>query len=343
VTVLPPQTQAVNGSDVPLLSVADLRTWFITPRGTIRAVDGVELELAKGQTLGIVGESGSGKTVLSRSIMGLLPRRGIVRSGSVRFEGRDLMALSERELREVWGTGMSMVFQDPMTSLNPVLRIGHQLTEGLRVRLGMTKADANAEAVRLLRTVGIPEPEQRLRQYPHNLSGGMRQRVVIAIALACNPKLLLADEPTTALDVTIQSQILDLLGDKQQERRMAMILVTHDLGIVAGRTDLTAVMYAGRVVEIAPTATLFRHTRMPYTEALMKSIPKLDAPAHTRLNAIGGRPPALLDPAAACPFAPRCPYARPRCSAEAPPLVPATEPKHLYACWYPLPDESEAV
>ena len=319
-----------------LLRVEDLVTWFVTPRGTVRAVDGVSLEVHRGQTIGVVGESGSGKTVLSRSVMGLLPRTGVVRSGRVLFEGRDLTALAERELRQVWGTGISMVFQDPMTALSPVLRLGRQLTEGLRIRLGMDKRAAIAEAIELLRGVGIPEPERRLRQYPHELSGGMRQRAMIAVALACGPRLLLADEPTSTLDVTLQAQILDLLARQQERRHMGMILVTHDLGLVAGRTDVTAVMYAGRIVEMAPTRSLFLRTRMPYTEALIQSIPKLANPAHTRLAAIGGRPPTLIDPPPGCAFAPRCRYASARCRAEAPPLT-AAGGGHVYACWNPLP------
>ncbi len=323
-------------SDRPLLRVTDLMTHFRTDRGLVRAVDGVSLDLEQGRTLGIVGESGSGKTILSRSIMGLLPTANVVRSGHVLFEGRDLVGLDQKELRRVWGVDMSMVFQDPMTSLNPVLRIGKQVTEGLRRRQGMGKHDADARAVELLRSVGIPEPERRLREYPQALSGGMRQRVMAAMALACGPKLLLADEPTTALDVTIQAQILDLLQDQQRERFMAMILVTHDLGVVAGRTDEIAVMYAGKIVEQAPTAELFDNVKMPYTEALIRSIPLVANPSHTRLRVIGGRPPDLLHPPRGCRFAPRCPYAQPRCVEEEPPLTASADGRHRYACWYPV-------
>jgi oligopeptide/dipeptide ABC transporter ATP-binding protein len=319
-----------------LLEVDDLRTAFVTPRGLAKAVDGVSLSLERGKTLGIVGESGSGKSVLSRSIMGLLPRRNVQRSGTVRFEGEDITALPEEALRSRWGTDMAMVFQDPMTSLNPVVKIGRQLTEGLKVHYGMPKDESAAIALELLRSVGIPEPEKRLNQYPFELSGGMRQRVMIAIALVCGPKLLFADEPTTALDVTVQAQILNLLADQQRERHMAMILVTHDLGVVAGRTDDIAVMYAGRVVEQAPTRTLFDEMRMPYTEALLKSIPKLEQASHTRLQIIGGRPPDLVAPPPGCPFAPRCPYAQPKCSEEEPPLIEAETPGHLYRCWFPV-------
>jgi len=322
--------------DGPLLRVEDLRTYFRTPRGVVRAVDGVSFTLERGKTLGIVGESGSGKSVLSRSIMGLLPKRNLVRTGKVFFESRDISGASTKEMRHVWGAEMAMVFQDPMTSLNPVVRIGRQLTEGLRLHLGMNRETAAATAERLLSEVGIPEPRRRLEEYPHQLSGGMRQRVTIAIALACGPALLFADEPTTALDVTVQAQILDLLAAEQRDRNMSMILVTHDLGVVAGRTNDIVVMYAGKVVEKAPTRRLFANMKMPYTEALVKSIPKLEEPSHTRLEAIGGRPPDLIAPPPGCRFAPRCPYARERCHAEEPPLVEAESPDHLYACWYPV-------
>jgi oligopeptide/dipeptide ABC transporter ATP-binding protein len=317
------------------LDVIGLSTSFPTERGLVRAVDGVSLGIERGQTLGIVGESGSGKTVLSRSIMGLLPASAR-REGQVLFEGQDLAALSARDLRDIWGAEIAMVFQDPMTSLNPVVRIGRQITESLRHHLRLDKETAKEDAVALLKSVGIPEPRRRFDEYPHQLSGGMRQRVTIAIALACGPKLLLADEPTTALDVTVQAQILDLLEAKRRERHMAMILVTHDLGVVAGRTDEILVMYAGRVVERAPTYTLFTDMKMPYTESLMASIPRIEQPSHTRLRAIGGRPPDLAAPPVGCRFAPRCPYVRPKCTVEEPPLLPAPTPGHVYRCWYPV-------
>jgi peptide/nickel transport system ATP-binding protein len=233
-----------------------------------------------------------------------------------------------------------MVFQDPMTSLNPVMKIGRQLTEGLRYHLDIPKDEAAQQALQLLDSVGIPDAKRRLEQYPHELSGGMRQRVTIAIALACGPKLLIADEPTTALDVTVQAQILNLLAAQQRERHMAMVLVTHDLGVVAGRTDEIAVMYAGQIVEKAPTRTLFTHVRMPYTEALLKSIPKLEQPSHTRLQIIGGRPPDLISPPRGCRFAPRCPYAQPKCHAEQPPLIEAETPGHVFRCWFPVGTEA---
>ena len=327
-----------SSTSKPLLEVDDLVTHFRTERGNVRAVDGVSFELAQGETLGIVGESGSGKTVLSRSVMGLLPPRNVIRKGRVFFEGREISALSADEMREVWGAEIGMVFQDPMTSLNPVMKIGTQVTEGLRAHLGMDKDRARETAVALLKSVAIPEPERRLKQYPFELSGGMRQRVSIAIAIACGPKLLMADEPTTALDVTVQAQILNVLQDKQRERNMAMILVTHDLGVVAGRTDHIAVMYAGRIVEKAPTRTLFKEMRMPYTEALIKSIPKMDHSSHTRLLAITGRPPDLINPPKGCNFAPRCPYAQDQCMEEEPPLLSdsTVSSGHEFACWFPV-------
>ena len=319
----------------PLLQVADVRTQFKSPRGMVRAVDGVSFELERGKTLGIVGESGSGKSVLSRSIMGLLPNNA-ERTGSIHFEGRDLTALSDAQLRELWGNDIAMIFQDPMTALNPVMKIGKQITESLRFHLDMSKQDAKETAVALLRAVKIPEADKRFNAYPHEMSGGMRQRVVIAVALACGPKLLFADEPTTALDVTVQAQILDLLAEQQRERYMAMVLVTHDLGVVAGRADEIAVMYAGKIVEKAPTSVLFREMRMPYTEALLSAIPKLEDPSHTRLLAIGGRPPDLVNPPKGCSFSPRCPYARERCHEEEPVLTESGTPGHLFACFYPV-------
>lgn len=327
-----------------LLEITDITTSFKTPRGLATAVNNVSFALDRGKTLGIVGESGSGKSVLSRSIMGLLPKQNVVRSGSVRFEGRELLGLSNSAMRDFWGTEMAMVFQDPMTSLNPVLKIGRQITESLVYHLDMDNKQADEVALALLKSVGIPETERRFEEYPHQMSGGMRQRIVIAIALACGPKLLFADEPTTALDVTVQAQILNLLQQQQRERDMAMILVTHDLGVVAGRADEIAVMYAGQIVEQAPTRTLFAQMRMPYTEGLLKSIPKLEQPSHSRLQIIGGRPPDLVTPPPGCKFAPRCPYAQDRCHVEEPPLVEAETPGHYFKCWYPVgtPEGTEA-
>jgi peptide/nickel transport system ATP-binding protein len=273
--------------------------------------------------------------VLSRSIMGLLPSTAVL-SGSVKFAGQEVLGLDAKQLRHLWGREMSMVFQNPMVSLNPVMKVGRQIIEPLQIHLGMGRTDARATAIQLLRDVRIPEPERRLDQYPHELSGGMRQRVMIAIALACGPTLLFADEPTTALDVTVQAQILELIGEQRRDRNMSVILVTHDLGVVAGHTDEVAVMYGGRLVEKAPTKTLFADMKMPYTKSLMRSIPKIEDPSHSRLFAIPGRPPDLVHPPRGCRFAPRCAYARQTCTQEEPPLTPATSPGHVYACWYPV-------
>lgn len=320
-----------------LLEVSNIETHFGSPRGVVQAVSDVSFTLDRGKTLGLVGESGSGKSVLSRSVMGLLPSSVTHRGGVVSFEGTEIQDYSETQRRELWGKEMSMVFQDPMTALNPVMRIGKQITESLRFHLDMGKQEAKDWAISLLDAVRIPEPAKRFNVYPHELSGGMRQRVVIAIALACGPKLLFADEPTTALDVTVQAQILDLLQEQQRERYMSMILVTHDLGVVAARADEIAVMYAGRIVEKAPTRSLFSNVRMPYTEALLAAIPKLSDPSHTRLTAIEGRPPDLVNPPVGCPFAPRCPYAQEQCFNERPALIPdPNDPTHLYACFYPV-------
>ena len=319
----------------PLLSIEGVSVTLPTPRGLLRAVDGVDLALAPGRTLGIVGESGCGKTMLSRAVLQLLPKRATLK-GRVMFNGRDLFTLPPEELRKLRGPELAVVFQDPMTSLNPVLTIGTQLIETLQAHLGMDTVSATRRATELLAEVGIPAPGQRLRQYPHQLSGGMRQRVAIAIALSCEPKLLIADEPTTALDVTVQAQILDLLAREQRQRHMALILITHDLGVVAGRTDEVAVMYAGRIVERAPTTRLFAHMRMPYTEALLAAIPKLDSPPHTALPAIAGRPPDPTRPMPGCSFAPRCRYADELCTGTKPPLEDPEGAGALYACWHPL-------
>ena len=323
-------------TDGTLLQVTDLQTHFRTERGTVRAVDGVTFSLDRGKALGIVGESGSGKTVLSRTIMGLLPSTAVL-GGSVRFAGQEILGLDAKQMRHLWGREMSMVFQNPMVSLNPLMKIGKQIAEPLGIHLGMDKENARETTIALLRDVRIPEPERRLDQFPHELSGGMRQRVMIAIALACGPTLLFADEPTTALDVTVQSQILELIGEQRRDRNMSVILVTHDLGVVAGHTDEIAVMYGGRLVEKAPTKQLFANMKMPYTMSLMRSIPKIEDPSHTRLVTIPGRPPDLVNPPKGCGFAPRCAYARAKCLEEKPPLVPTRESdEHVYACWYPV-------
>jgi len=333
VTTLQTSTRTAQGT---LVEVKDLKTHFTTPRGVVRAVDGVSFSIERGKSLGIVGESGSGKTVLSRSIMGLLPKHGTIREGSVLFQGQDIIHRTPKEMRGIWGSEMAMIFQDPMTSLNPLMKIGRQITEPLREHLGMSARDARTTAERLLKDVRIPEAARRLEQYPHELSGGMRQRVMIAIALACGPTMLFADEPTTALDVTVQAQILELINEQRRDRNMSLILVTHDLGVVAGNTDEIAVMYGGKLVEKAPTKTLFAHMKMPYTEALLQSIPRLDQPSHSRLMTIPGRPPDLVNPPKGCRFAPRCAYARERCLEEEPSLTKGQQPGHIYACFYPV-------
>jgi peptide/nickel transport system ATP-binding protein len=323
-------------TEATLLSVEGVSVDLPTPRGNLRAVDGVDLKVAAGQTLGVVGESGCGKTMLSRAVLQLLPKKAKL-SGRVMFDGQDLVTLDPERLRKLRGRSLAVVFQDPMTSLNPVLTIGTQLVETLQEHLELDSTAANRRSAELLAAVGIPAPEQRLMQYPHQLSGGMRQRVAIAIALSCEPKLLIADEPTTALDVTIQAQILDLLAREQRRRHMAMILITHDLGVVAGRADEVAVMYAGRVVERAPTPALFKKMHMPYTEALLAAIPKIDAAPHTKLPAISGRPPDPTRPIAGCSFSPRCRYAAGLCHSEKPSLTVAESVDHQFACFHPIP------
>jgi peptide/nickel transport system ATP-binding protein len=330
-------------SEEKLLVVKDLTTTFATGGGDLTAVNHVSFDLARNETLGIVGESGSGKTVLSRTIMGLQPRVNTTVTGSSIIDGFEVVGASENDKRTIWGTEVAMVFQDPMTSLNPVMRIGKQIDEALRVRLGMNRQDAKARAIELLELVGIPSPVQRYNAYPGQLSGGMRQRVVIAIALACSPKLLMADEPTTGLDVTIQAQILNLLDELKERMKMSVILVTHDLGVVATRTSRIAVMYAGRIVETGTTRDVFYHHRMPYTRALLESSPKVANKSHTRLITIPGRPPNLLNLSDGCSFAPRCKYATDQCHLVRPELQPSVEPGHSFACWNPLPINAEAT
>lgn len=322
-----------------LLVVENLATTFATNAGPVPAVGGVSFDLGENETLGIVGESGSGKTVLSRTIMGLQPRTNVTVTGSALVNGFEVVGASEKAKRQIWGTEVAMVFQDPMTSLNPVMRIGKQIDEALRVRLGMNRSEAKTRAIELLELVGIPSPAERYLAYPGQLSGGMRQRVVIATALACTPKLLLADEPTTGLDVTIQAQILNLLDELKDRFKMSVILVTHDLGVVATRTSRIIVMYAGRIVEIGTTREVFQHHRMPYTRALLESSPKVSNRSHTRLTTIPGRPPNLANLTKGCSFAPRCGYATDRCHEERPELRAAVEPGHFFACWNPLDNE----
>jgi oligopeptide/dipeptide ABC transporter ATP-binding protein len=324
---------APGSAALPLLEIADLTVRFPTARGEVRAVDGVSIVLEPGETLGIVGESGSGKSVLVRAALGLLNETAIVR-GRSRFAGRDLVASTPKQLRSVWGRQVAMIFQNPMTSLNPVRRIGDQLTAPLHAHLGLSKKQARARAIELLDQVRIPGAAEQMDRYPHELSGGMRQRVMIAGALACRPKLLIADEPTTALDVTVQRQILDLMDVLQRELGTTMVLITHDLAVVAGRTDRIAVMYAGRVVEQATTRDLFDDPHHPYTAALLASVPQIERPSHERLQAIPGRPPDLVAPMAGCAFAPRCTFAQDRCRKDAPALE--TSAGHAVRCWFPL-------
>ena len=323
---------------VPLLSVSDLRVSFSRRgRRPLQAVDGVSFDVEPGQTIGLVGESGCGKSVTSLAILGLLPRRGVRVSGSVRFGGRELLKLSDAELREIRGRDVAMIFQDPMTSLNPVLTIGRQVTEVLERHFGKKRAEAEREAVSLLDAVGIPAAPRRVRDYPHQLSGGMRQRAMIAMALACQPKLLIADEPTTALDVTIQAQILDLLATVIAERDTALLLITHDLGVVAGTCETIHVMYAGRFVESADRLDLFGRPRHPYTAGLLASVPRLDQPRGTPLQPIRGSARDTIPWSGGCAFAPRCGNRVARCTAETPELAqdgPAAE--HLLRCFNPV-------
>ncbi|MET7335393.1 ABC transporter ATP-binding protein [Nonomuraea sp. NPDC005650] len=320
-------------TDDPLLQVRDLHAHIGSPRGVVRAVDGVSFEVRKGQALGVVGESGSGKSVMARSIMGLMPARS-AHSGEVCFQGRDLLALNHKQSQEVWGKQIAMVFQDPGRSLNPVVRVERQLTEGMRRHLGVSRIEARDRALGLLKEVGVPDPERRLRSYPHELSGGMRQRVMIAIALACEPDLLIADEPTTALDVTIQRQVLDLLRKVQLERDMALMLISHDLAVVAGRTDRVAVMYAGKMAEIGATRQVFEAPRHRYTHALLGATPTIDHERHTPLRLIPGSLPAPTDPPAGCRFAARCDYAEAACT-DPGPAMKAVGQDHQVACVNP--------
>jgi len=316
-----------------LLEVQDLRTQFHTREGIVYAVNGIRYKLDEGETLGIVGESGCGKSVSVLSLMRLIPQPpGRIVGGQALFQGRDLLKMSADEIRHVRGAQIGMVFQDPMTSLNPVLTIGRQLTEGLEVHMNMNKQQARDRAAELLGMVGIPEASDRLNDYPHQFSGGMRQRVMIAMALGCTPQLLIADEPTTALDVTIQAQIVDLVKRLRDELGMAIIWITHDLGIVAGLAQRVLVMYAGFIIEEGPVRELYADPRHPYTIGLLGSLPRVDETEHRRLVSIEGLPPDLVGLPPGCPFAPRCVYAIDRCWQENPPLEPVG-PGHWKACW----------
>ncbi len=328
-------------TSAPLLEVQNLRTHFRTPAGVVRAVDGVSFHVNAGEVLAIVGESGCGKSVTAMSILRLIPEPPGKSAGAVLFEGRDLLAASEKDMRRIRGNEISMIFQEPMTSLNPVLTIGRQIGEALRLHQGLSKSDATARAAEALTDVGIPEPARRVTQYPHELSGGMRQRVMIAMALACKPKLLIADEPTTALDVTVQAQILDLMRGLNAKTGSALVLITHDLGVVAEMAQRVVVMYGGRKVEEASVADLFARPRHPYTRALLRSVPKLDAGSGTaatvahskvRLAEIPGVVPSLREAIAGCIFAPRCSFATDHCRSTYPPLSDKGG-QHTVACW----------
>ena len=324
-----PATAPASGD---LLVVEGLRTLFRTEDGEFAAVNGVSFSVPAGRTLAIVGESGCGKSVTALSIMGLVPDPpGRIAAGSIRFEGRELLGMAKRDMQDLRGNGMAMIFQEPMSSLNPAFTIGDQIVEGLMRHRPLNRAQAAERALEMLRKVRIPAPEQRFNEHPHKLSGGMRQRAMIAMALACEPRLLIADEPTTALDVTIQAQILDLMRSLQQETGTAIILITHDLGVVAEVADEVVVMYAGRVVEQAPVRDLFREPQHPYTVGLLGSIPRLDAD-QTRLAAINGQVPNPLRMPAGCSFAERCPFADARCHADAP-VLREVGAQHLSACW----------
>ncbi|WP_273692054.1 ABC transporter ATP-binding protein [Ketogulonicigenium vulgare] len=324
----------------PLLEVRNLSVAFDTPAGTVHAVNDVSYTLHKGETLGVVGESGSGKSVHAMSMIGLIARPpGRITSGEVLFRGRDLLKLSEAELRDIRGREIGFIFQDPMTSLNPVLTVERQLIETLTRHLGLTGAQARTRAVELLKMVRIPDAERRIKSYPHQFSGGMRQRVMIAMGIACGPELVIADEATTALDVTVQAQILDLMKDLRREHDTTLIWITHDMGVVAGLADTVQVMYGGRILERGPVDAVFASPRNAYTWGLLRSLPTEGGAQKTRLYQIPGSPPDLTKPPAGDPFAPRNEFATPRCALEMPPLLPAvgSDPNHLVAAWYDLP------
>ncbi|MHB9090711.1 MAG: ABC transporter ATP-binding protein [Chloroflexota bacterium] len=321
----------------PLLQVKNLKTHFHTRDGVVKAVDGISFDLREGEALGIVGESGSGKSVSALSIMRLIPRPpGVITADKVLFEGKDLMTLDDEGMRKIRGAKIAMIFQDPMTSLNPVLTIGRQIGEALELHMGMNGDQARKRSAELLQMVGIPSAKDRLDDYPHQFSGGMRQRVMIAMALSCNPRVLIADEPTTALDVTIQAQIIDLVRRLRQETGAAVLWITHDLGIVAGLCDRVNVMYAGRIVETAPVRDIYYRPSHGYTMGLLTSIPRVDDTQHRRLVPIDGAPPDLIDLPALCPFLPRCRFAADICGREAPPNREVA-PGHFAVCWVDIP------
>ncbi len=320
-------------ADTPLLQVRDLKTYFFTDDGVVKAVDGVSWDVQAGETLGLVGESGCGKSVSALSLLRLIPNPpGRIVSGQVLFDGEDLLQMDEDEIRHIRGNKIAMVFQEPMTSLNPVLTIGRQLTEALELHLKLSGEAATQRAVQLLEMVGIPEAEARINDYPHQFSGGMRQRVMIAMALSCNPKLVLADEPTTALDVTIQAQVLEILARLSRELGTAVVIITHNLGVVARYADRVNVMYAGKIVETATAKELYAKPRHPYTVGLLKSVPRLDEARKLKLEVIEGSPPDLINMGTGCPFYSRCTFRIERCADEMPPLMQVDD-KHHVACW----------
>ncbi|HEY0754500.1 MAG TPA: ABC transporter ATP-binding protein [Ktedonobacteraceae bacterium] len=325
-----------------LLELQDLKTYFRVKAGRVRAVDGVSFRVRPGERVGVVGESGCGKSVTALSIMRLLPKpAGEQAGGSIYFDGEDLLGLPESTMRKVRGGKIGMIFQDPMTCLNPTMTVGKQISEALRIHLGLNRDEAKRRAISLLEQVGIPAAAERINSYPHQFSGGMRQRVMIAIALACNPRLLIADEPTTALDVTVQAQILELINGVCKDFGTAVVLITHDLGVVAGMTDRVVVMYAGKVVETAPTDEIFANPRHPYTLGLLASVPRLDEDRPEQLRTIEGAPPNLLNPPPGCPFMPRCAFARAICKTM-PPLDPLSgNSQHLKACWIDVTDPAQ--
>ena len=324
-----------------LLEMQDLKTFFTTKRGVVKAVNGVSYKVEAGKTLGVVGESGSGKSVSAMSMLQLLDGNGYIAGGSIMFDGRDLTKLSLSEMQKIRGNAISVIFQEPMTSLNPVFTIERQVSEPFIIHQGMSKEEARKKVVEMLADVKIPNPEVVAKQYPHQLSGGMRQRVMIAMALACKPKLLIADEPTTALDVTIQAQILKLMNDLKREHGTSILFITHDLGVIAQMADDVAVMYCGQVVELAPASTLFdpkSEYSHPYTEGLMLSVPRLDTPAHQRLETIPGSVPHPLDLPKGCKFAPRCKYATDKCREQEPTMTCVSD-KQQIRCFYPSKEE----
>ena len=316
-----------------LLEVKDLRTYFYTYEGVVKAVDGVSYELEEGETLGLVGESGCGKSVSALSVMRLIPDPpGKIVAGEIQFENEDILKVDMDDMRRIRGGKISMVFQEPMTSLNPVLTVERQLTETLELHMGMTKGEARREGVDLLARVGIPDPESRIKQYPHQFSGGMRQRVMIAMALSCNPRLIIADEPTTALDVTIQAQILELMKSLTTEFGVALIVITHNLGVVARYADRMNIMYAGKIIERGSATEIYANPRHPYTIGLLHSVPRLDQPRREKLDPIEGQPPDLINVPEGCSFRARCRWAIDKCAIEAPPLMPTSD-GHWSACW----------